>query len=79
MKFKQLMAYSFFVQFFDCDAITSIRVLLDEHANGLAVRVLAPVCGLLGFSCGNPKLTRRDADDPLEVKAELALVREADT
>jgi len=31
----------------------------------------------LGSSCGNPKLSRRDADDPLEVKAEMALIREA--
>jgi hypothetical protein len=26
----------------------------------------------------DPKLSRRDADDPLEVKGKLALVREAD-
>jgi len=31
----------------------------------------------LGSSCGNPKLSRRDADDPLEVKTEMALIREA--
>jgi hypothetical protein len=52
----------------DCDAITSIRVLLDEHAKGVGVRVLAGACGLSRFSCGNPKLSRPDADDPLEVK-----------
>jgi hypothetical protein len=63
---------------FECDAITAIRVLLDEHANGLGVRVLAGACGLLRFYCGNPKLYRRDADDSLEVKGKLALVREAD-
>jgi hypothetical protein len=51
---------------FDCDAITPIRVLLDEHANGLGVRVLAGACGLSRYSCGNPNLSRRDADDPLE-------------
>ena len=32
---------------------------------------------MLSDSCGNPKLPWRDADDPLEVKAEMALVREA--
>src|SRR5262245_60370080 len=31
----------------------------------------------LGDSCGRPELPRRDTDDPLEVMAELALVREA--
>src|SRR5258708_9302651 len=59
------------------DATTLIRVLLDEHANRLGVRVLARACGLLRFSCGNPKLSRRDADDPLEVRGKMALVREA--
>src|SRR5262249_33679399 len=33
----------------------------------------------LGDSCWRPKLPRRDADEELEVTAELALVREADT
>jgi hypothetical protein len=33
--------------------------------------------GPLGDSCGNPKLSRRDANHPLEVKGKLALVREA--
>src|SRR3984893_15890183 len=61
------------------DATTLIRVLLDEHANRLGVRVLAGACGLLRFSCGNPKLSRRDADDPLEVRGKMALVREAGT
>jgi hypothetical protein len=37
---------------FDCDAITSIRVRLDEDANGLGVRVLAGACGLSRYSCG---------------------------
>jgi hypothetical protein len=35
-------------------------------------------CGLSRFSCANPKLSRRDADDPLELKGKLALVREPD-
>ena len=29
-------------------------------------------------SCGSPKPSRRDADDPLEVKGKFALIREAD-
>jgi hypothetical protein len=33
---------------------------------------------MLSDSCGNPKLPRRDADDPLEVKGKMALVGEAD-
>src|ERR1700751_1638936 len=28
--------------------------------------------------CGSPKPSRRDADDPLEVKGKFALIREAD-
>src|SRR5260221_3706522 len=59
------------------DATTLIRVLLDEHANRLGVRVLARAWGLLRFSCGNPNLSGRDADDPLEVRGKMALVREA--
>jgi hypothetical protein len=55
-------ADSFFVQFFDGDAIKLIRVPLDEHANGLGVRVLVGACGVLRYSCGNPKLSRRDAE-----------------
>src|SRR5260221_7534462 len=34
---------------------------------------------LLGAFCGGPKSPWGDADDPFEVKTELALVREADT
>src|SRR5258708_20214436 len=45
-EFKQLTAYSFFVQSFDSDAITSILVLLDKHTNGLGIRVLAGACVL---------------------------------
>jgi hypothetical protein len=59
------------------DAITLIRVLLGGQANGLGVRVLAEACGLLRDSCRKPKLSRRDADDPLEVKRKMALVCEA--
>jgi hypothetical protein len=33
---------------------------------------------MLSDSCGNPKLPRRVADDPLEVKGKMALVGEAD-
>src|SRR5215813_12932781 len=33
---------------------------------------------VLGDSCARPELPRRDADETLEVMAELALVREAD-
>jgi len=44
------------------------RALLEEHANGLGVRVLAEACGLLRFSCGSPKLSCRHADDPLKVE-----------
>lgn len=43
----------------------------------LGVRVLGESCVFLGDSCGSPKLSRRDADDPLEVKGKMALVREA--
>jgi hypothetical protein len=76
-EFKQLTVSSFFVQCFDSDTITLIPVLLHQHANGVGVRVLAGACGLSRYSCGNPKLSRRDADDPLEVKRKMTLVREA--
>jgi hypothetical protein len=48
-----------------------------RNAKGFAVRFLGGSCGLLGDSCGRPEPPRRDADEPLEVTAELALVREA--
>jgi hypothetical protein len=54
------------------------RPCLRSILTGLSVRVLGGACGLLRCSCGNPKLSRRDADHPLEVKRKLALVREAD-
>jgi hypothetical protein len=51
---------------------------LTSNGKGVAVRFLGGACGLLGDSCGRPELPRRDADQALEVMAELALVREAD-
>ena len=39
-----------------------MRVLLEVHTNGLDVRVLDRACGLLRYSCGNPKLSRRAAE-----------------
>jgi len=42
-----------------------------------AIRVLAGVTFLLGDSCGTPKLLWRNADDPLKMKAKMALIREA--
>jgi hypothetical protein len=47
--------------------------MLTEFGSGILV-----ACKLLLRSCGNTKLSRSDADDPLEVKGKLALVREAD-
>ena len=38
---------------------------------------MAELAFFLEGSCGEPKLSRRDADDPLEVKRKMALVREA--
>jgi hypothetical protein len=43
----------------------------------LGVRFLVGTDLLLEDSCGNPKLSRRDADDPLKVQGKMALVREA--
>ena len=47
------------------------------NGKGVALRYLGGTCGLLGDSCGHPELSRRDADQALEVLGELALVREA--
>jgi hypothetical protein len=47
------------------------------NGKGVALRSLDETCGALGDSCGRPELPRRDADEPLEVTGELALVREA--
>src|SRR5262245_63327835 len=52
---------------------------LIGNGKGVALWVLGGACGLLGDSCGRPELPRRDADQPLEVVGELALVREAGT
>ena len=58
---------SLLVQVFDSSAITLICILLEKQANGAAARFLPRACGLLRDSCGNPELSRRDADDPLAV------------
>jgi hypothetical protein len=50
--------------------------LLMGNGKGLAIRSLGGTCGYLGDSCGRPELLRRDADEPPEVVAELALVLE---
>jgi hypothetical protein len=50
-----------------------MRVLLQEHPNGLGLRGLGGGCVLLGDSCGSPKLSRRDADDPLESRTGFGL------
>src|SRR5262249_52099359 len=50
---------------------------LIGNGKGVAPRVLGEACCALGDSCGRPELSRRDADDALEVVGELALVREA--
>ena len=47
------------------------------NGKGVVLRFLGSICDLLGDSCGRPELPRRDADEPLEVRGELALVREA--
>jgi len=52
--------------------------VLAEQASRQAARFLPGACGLLPDSCGNPKLSQRDADDPLKVKGKVALVQEAD-
>src|SRR5262245_30970324 len=49
------------------------------NGKGVALGFLGGTCDLLGDSCGPPELPRRDADEMLEVMAELALIREAGT
>jgi hypothetical protein len=44
---------------------------------GVALQLLGGNCGLLCDSCGCPEPPRRDAHKPLELRGELALVREA--
>jgi hypothetical protein len=46
----------------------------EKNDRGFAVRILGGDCGPLGDFCGHPELPRRDADQALEVMAELALV-----
>src|SRR6516225_2900334 len=48
-----------------------------RKGKGVALLFLGGSCDRLGNSCGRPELARRDADEALEVMAELALVREA--
>src|SRR5262249_42690033 len=40
--------------------------------------VLGATCGFLCDSCGNAELSRREADNALEVMGEFALIRKAD-
>src|SRR5262249_45365426 len=51
--------------------------LLVRNGRGVAVWILGAACGRVGGSCGRPEPPRGDADQTLEVTAELALVREA--
>ena len=57
---------------------SAFRSYLTSMLKDSASEFLPELAGLLPDSCGNPKLSRRDADDPLEMKGKLALVREAD-
>src|SRR5262249_9989362 len=56
---------------------TGTNPLLLGNGKGLALAFLGGACGVLVGSCGRPELTRRDADEALEMAGELALVREA--
>src|SRR5262249_11700751 len=58
---------------------TGTNPLLLGNGKGPTLGLLGGTCDLLGDSCGRPELPRRDADNPLEVTGELALVREAGT
>src|SRR5262249_3893959 len=51
--------------------------LHPENGKRVTLELLGGTCDLLGDSCGRPELSRRDADEALEVVGELALVREA--
>jgi hypothetical protein len=57
---------------------TRLPRLLDEYPKYIAAHCLGGSRPLLG-NFRRPKLPWRDADNPLEVKAELALVSEAGT
>ena len=50
-----------------------------EETAAFAVGAEAQLTGNPGDSCGHPELPRRDADEALEVVAELALIRESGT
>src|SRR5262249_53911570 len=50
-----------------------------ENGKRVTLEFLGGNCGLLGDCCGRPELPRRDADQALEVIAELTLVRKAGT
>ena len=50
----------------------------QRTGKGVALQRLGEICVPLGDSCGRPELSRRDADQALEVEGELALVREPD-
>src|SRR5262249_18748857 len=52
-------------------------VLLTGNGTEGFLEFLGGTCDLLGDSCGQPELPRRDADQALEVMAELTLVRKA--
>jgi hypothetical protein len=71
-------SFGYYISIPDRDSIRLICVRLENHLTRFRVQVLGESCELLGDSCEVRKLSRRDSDDPLEVKAELALVREAD-
>ena len=60
----------------DSDAIALIRVLLVAHTNGLDVRVLAEACGLLRYSCGNPKLSRQQVNLSIQAASSESFCRQ---
>jgi hypothetical protein len=66
------MAYFFSLQLFDKRRDHVGASGLSSMLDRTGVRSLAGSCGLLGDSCGSPELSRRDADDPPEVKADPA-------
>ena len=43
-------------------------MLLEEQVNRTRIRGLAGACGLCTDFCGSPKLSRDNADDPLDVE-----------
>jgi hypothetical protein len=71
-------SFGYYISIPDRDAIRLTCVRLENHLTRFRVNVLGESCELLSDSCEVRKLSRRDSDEPFEVKAELALVREAD-